>query len=206
MLKLKTSDYIVYCLAIIGSIYGLIEGNILFGSAFLALAALYTSISLFGYLLILTMLLTSTSMYDLLYVVLIGYYVYTNWIEGKKPLEYVSVGNLSTYHQQYYANVFLVIIGLNIVIRILSTGSVFSATSFIFLITMLTSTLMIFSCWLIAKKVYEASYFYIGYLILLSISSFILANSFSIFSLNPFLIIEMLLMMIISIMYIIRHK
>lgn len=206
MIKLRTSDYVVYTIALIGFLYALIGGNLVFASIFVTLAFLYNSISLFGYCLIISMILSSRSMFDLLYVALIGYYVYQNWIEGRKPLDYVSVGNLPSYHQQYYANVFLVIVGLNILIQVMASGSLQIAFSGIFLITMLTSTFKIFSSWMISKRVYEASYFFIGYLVLSTISSIMLTNNFDIYQLNIFLIIEFSLMFVISIMYIIRHK
>ncbi len=205
MKKLKLFDYLFFTIAFIGIIAAIFStAPIYLLLLFVCLSALYLELSIFGYFLIVLMILDASYFIDYLYVLFIGYYVYLNWIESKRPLDRVVVVDLHKYHQQYYANVLLIIIALNLLMLVISGG--FSVLfSSIALLSILVSTFKIFSCWMISKRIFEASYFYLAFLISYIFRTIILVEGWAILSIQPYLIVIFITLIVLTLMYITRN-
>ncbi len=205
MIKLKTFDYIFIAVALIGLVASLFSPSpIYFGILFIALVALYLEFSIFGYLLIGLMIIDSTYFIDYIYTLFIGYYVYLYWIDNKKPFDRVIVTDLHKYHQQYYVNVLLIIIGLNLLMLVMTSGvlAIFSAIT---LLSILISTFKIFACWMIAKGIFEASYFYLAFLMAYVVRTFLLVGGYDIFILHEYLYALFISLFVLTIMYITKN-
>ncbi len=208
MRKLYKSDYVVLGLALVGMSLSLINFNLVLGLLFATLAAIYLSVSLAGYLMIALLFLAVNDLFDVLYASLISYYAYNAWIVNYKPLDYVPVGSLNHHLQQYYANVFLIIVGINLALQVMASGSFNSILSPLYLTSMFAVTLKIFSSWMIAKRVAEAAYFFLGYIVFFTFSRFLLVSNFEILQVTDMASSTILIILssMITIAYIIKNK
>lgn len=181
-------DFIIIILTIIASILSLMtmQFDLLLSSIALGAVTLakpwtrYVVILAFVTYIISGFTSNSISIIGIVFWFLIVSRMYTDWQSDQKEISFINLDETMT---GYYANLFLILVVLNLVLSLLFNGFELKATlSFINLFAILSSSLQFLGIYMIAMRIFEGCYFYAGYIVvkLIMIAVIMGANGFKV--------------------------
>lgn len=180
-------DYLILSLGIIGVILAGINSSVLLilSTALITLIALNRSEARFLAIIIYVYYVYTgivngfnISIISIIFWFYICYQMYNNWNTASKRINFIA---LESYMMAQYANLFLVLIGLNLVMYLIFTGfNLATVFSIPILYEILSSSLQFLGIYLLAMRIREGALFYIGYLalkIIMLLSIIIVTNT-----------------------------
>lgn len=163
-------EYFILILGIIGIILAIISGalTLALATALITLIALNRSearyLAFITYAVYLVTNFQSISFISIIFWFYICLQMYQNWDTYTKRVSFI---RLESYMINHYANIFLVLVGLNLVMYFIFSGFNLSAVfSIPVLFDVLSGSLQFLGIYLIALCIREGALFYLGYLIL----------------------------------------
>ncbi len=172
MNKSKVYDMLIMLLAAIGVVYQIDKGNLLEALGIVTLTAMtlrlmitrYLAVLMFGIYVITSILSGSMSILSILIFGLITQKTYLEWNSSGKT---VSLIHLDATSSIIFTRFLLFMVILNgLMVFIFSGFNLMAMFSFPIMYSILSSSLEFLAIYMIAMRIYEASYFYVGVLLL----------------------------------------
>ncbi len=172
MNKSKVYDMLIMLLAAIGVVYQIDKGNLLEALGIVTLTAMtlrlmitrYLAVLMFGLYVITSILSGSMSILSILIFGLITQKTYLEWNSSGKT---VSLIHLDATSSIIFTRFLLFMVILNgLMVFIFSGFNLMAMFSFPIMYSILSSSLEFLAIYMIAMRIYEASYFYVGVLLL----------------------------------------
>ncbi len=169
-MKRNKFDAVIILVAIMASGLSLMLGqfDLLLASIAIASATLakpwtrYVVILAFVFYIFNSITTNSFSIIGVVFWFLITSRMYSDWQTTNTEITFINLDETMT---GYYANLFLILIGLNLVINWVFSGfDIKSTLSFISLFAMLSSSLQFLGIYMLAMRIFEGCYFYAGYI------------------------------------------
>ncbi len=172
MNKSKLYDMLIILLAAIGVVYQIDKGNLLEALAIITLSAMtlrlmitrYLAILMFALYVITTILSGSMSILSILILGLITQKTYYEWNSSSKTVNLIHLDATSSLVFTRFLLFMVVLNGL--MVFIFSGFNLMTIFSFPIMYSILSSSLEFLAIYMIAMRIYEASYFYVGVLLL----------------------------------------
>ncbi len=167
----KKFDVIIVILTTLAAILSIVIGqfDLLLSSIAIGTATLarpwtrYVVILAFIVYIINSFASSSISIIGIVFWFLIVSRMYTDWQTDRAEITFI---NLDENMTGYYANLFLILVVLSLVINLVFSGFDLQATlSFTSLFSILSSSLQFLGIYMLAMRIFEGCYFYAGYII-----------------------------------------
>ncbi len=133
---------------------------------------------------------------------LIVYRMYTEWNSSGKTIRFI---HLDAHSAQVFTSLMGIMIFVNTIIYLIETGFEISLLfSFPVMYSMFSSTLKFLAIYMISLRIYEASYFYLGYLVLTLIMLILI--SLNILNIMPIVLMITIIKILLTVLFILKNK
>lgn len=172
-MKLSKYQMSYYVLGVIAAIIGLITKDIIgvvSSIAFMLIVnreyrAVYAVLLYVCLNFIIALMNPSLNILNAIILIIIGFIMYQNWMKANRINNRISLHNLSYQEEKYYSKLFGIFIVINIFFSIMQTSVAVTMSPY-YIIWMLLDTLSWLAFYMIAQKIYNASYFSLAYFVL----------------------------------------
>lgn len=169
-MSLSKNDYFILALGIIGLLIAITTRDIVSMVTFCFIVTVSLRYRYAYYVGIAFLYVVSLSrgidVFDLLYATFLSYLFYQTWSTANVINNRVFLINLDQNGEERYARLFMMFLGISIFFQVLTVGSLSGLLQIVPMLAIVRSALGFTAIYMISQRIYNASYFYIAYLLL----------------------------------------